>query len=250
MLRQFGRDARSGIFTCESQEATRFLMLKNGVVVGSRSTLDAERMGEFLVGQGVISNEHLDDASHFARRGKRLGEVLAELDLIDEVEIPHYVSQQTMEIACKAILQAESGADFTAKKDVAQILPEPLSVPEILMEVSRRASTIQSLAEGLQKEERCLEFCDDADALIEQIRPRAYEAFLLKRIRDGGTVASMFADNPVSVEDTARAIIGYLSTGIVELAEPSIEANEASEDSEASETSADDVDAPGITAPS
>lgn len=221
MLRQFGRDGRSGVFTCESEEATRFLMLKNGVVVGSRSTLDAERMGEFLVGQGVISSQHLDDASHFARRGKRLGEVLAKLDIIAEEEIPIYVSLQTLEIACKAILQAESGAEFEPKKDVAQILPEPLTVPEILMEVSRRTTTIQSLANGLRNEHRCLEFSEGSDELLQQIHPRAYEAFVLKRIREGGSVASMFADSVIAVEETARAIIGYLSVGIVELAEPS-----------------------------
>lgn len=218
MFRQFGRDRRSGVFICESEEATRFLMLKNGIVVGSRSTLDAERMGEFLVGQGVISSQHLDDASHFARRGKRLGEVLAKLDIIDEDEIPLYVSLQTLEIACKAILQAESGAEFEPKNDVAQILPEPLTVSEILMEVSRRTTTIESLANGLRNEQRCLECSDDSEELLQQMRPRVYEAFVLTRIREGGSVASMFVDTPISEEETARAIIGYLSSGIVELA--------------------------------
>lgn len=219
MLRQFGRDGRSGVFTCESPEATRFLMLKNGLVVGSRSTLESERMGEFLVRQGVISSQHLDDASHFARRGKRLGEVLAELDIIEEDEIPHYVSQQTLEIACEAVLQAESGADFAAQQDVAQILPEPLSVFEILFEVSRRTTTIEDLAEGLQKEDRSLELCDDSHVLMRQIDLRAYEAFVFKRMQNGGSVASIFLDSPISTVETARAIIGYLSVGLVEFAD-------------------------------
>ena len=219
MLRQFGRDARSGIFTCESAEATRFLVLKDGLVVGARSNIDTERLGEFLVRDGVISKEHLEDASHFARRGKRLGEVLIELDIIEEAEIAHYLSQQALEIACKAVLQAESGADFAARKDVVQVLPEPLTVCEILMHVSREATTVQSVVSGLQKEQRGLEFSEDSQALIERVRLRAYEAFVLGRIRSGGSVASIFSESPVSVEETARAIIGYLSIGIVEFAD-------------------------------
>lgn len=223
MLRQFGRDGRSGIFTCESGEATRFLVLREGLVVGARSNLVSERLGEFLVREGIISKQHLRDGSLFARRGKRLGEVLASLDIIDEDEIAHYVSRQALEIACKAVLQADSGADFEERKDVVQVLPEPLSVFEVLMEVSRQATTVKSLVSGLQKEQRGLEISEDSEALFDRVRLRAYEAFVLKRIRSGASVASIFSESPVSVEQTARAIIGYLSTGIVEFADtPSV----------------------------
>jgi hypothetical protein len=219
MLRQFGRDGRSGIFTCESGEATRYLVLKDGLIVGARSNLVSERLGEFLVRQGVISKQHLRDGSLFARRGKRLGEVLASLDVIDEEEIAHYVSQQAMEIACTAVLQADSGADFEDRKDVVQVLPEPLTVFEVLMEVSRRATAVRKLVSGLQKEERSLEISEDAPTVMDRVRLRAYEAFVLQRIRKGESVASIFSGSPVSAEQTARAIVGYLSAGIVEFAD-------------------------------
>lgn len=219
MLRQFGRDGRSGIFTCESGEATRFLVLKDGLIVGARSNLVSERLGEFLVRQGIISKQHLRDGSLFARRGKRLGEVLAGLDVIDEDEIAYYVSQQALHIACTAILQADSGADFEDRKDVVQVLPEPLTVFDVLMEVSRRATTVRKLVRGLQKEQRSLEISEEAQPRMDRVRLRAYEAFVLQRIRTGQSVASIFSDSPVSAEQTARAIIGYLSAGIVEFAD-------------------------------
>lgn len=229
MLRQFGRDGRSGIFTCESGEATRFLSLIDGHIVGARSNLVSERLGEFLVREGVISKQHLRDGSLFARRGKRLGEVLASLDIIDEDEIAHYVSLQALEIACKAIVQADSGADFEDRKDVVRVLPEPLSVFEVLMEVSRRATTVESVVSGLQKEERALEVSEDSESLFGRVRLRAYEAFVLKRIRSGASVSSIFSESPVSLEQTARAIIGYLSAGIVEFADaPSAKERESS----------------------
>ena len=219
MLRQFGHDGRSGIFRCEGPDATRFLMLRNGDVVGARSELDSERLGEFLVREGIISAQHLEDGSLFAHRGKRLGEVLAKLDIIDEDDIPYYVSRQALEIAIQAILHAGSAVDFEERKDVAPVLPEPLKVFEILMEVSRRASSMDGLVSGLQDDERRLELCDGVETFMAEVRLRGYEAFVLKRIQDRGSVASLFEDTPLPAEDTARAIIGYLSSGVVEFAD-------------------------------
>ena len=59
---------------------------------------------------------------------------------------------------------------------------------------------------------------EDSEALMKQVHHRAYEVFVLNRIRSGGSVSSIF-NSPVSVEQTARAIIGYLAIGIVEFAD-------------------------------
>ncbi len=224
MLRHFSEDRRSGILTCKSSEATRYLMLRDGVVVGARSTLDSERLGELLVRQGIISRQHLEDGSLFARKGKRLGETLAALGVIEEDEIAHYVAQQALEIAYNAILQAHAGADFQPSSDVAQILPEPLPVHEILLEVSRRAPTIEALISGLQREERPLVLAPGSDAILKQINLQAYEALVLGQIQSGRSVRSIFSQSPVSVEETARAIFGHLSMRIVEFADTSRDA--------------------------
>ena len=101
----------------------------------------------------------------------------------------------------------------------SRILPEPLPVPEILLEVSRRAPTIERLVSGLQKEERPLVLTPGLAAIMKQINLQAYEALVLRQIQSGTSGRSIFAQSPVSAEETARAIIGHLSMGIVEFAD-------------------------------
>lgn len=73
--------------TCEGTEVTRHLVFKDGAVTSSRSTEESERLGEVMVRQGCITEQHLKDASLFARKGKRLGEVLSDLGIIQPSEI-------------------------------------------------------------------------------------------------------------------------------------------------------------------
>ena len=86
-LRKLARERRSGILTCEGTEVTRHLVFKDGAVTSSRSTEESERLGEVMVRQGCITEQHLKDASLFARKGKRLGEVLSDLGIIQPSEI-------------------------------------------------------------------------------------------------------------------------------------------------------------------
>ena len=73
---------------------------------------------------------------------------------------------------------------------------------------------------------------------MEQINLRAYEALVLKQIQSGETVQSIFLQSPVSAEETARAIIGYLSIGIVEF----VDAPESGLVKQREDDSVDDVE--------
>ena len=104
-LRKFGREKQSGVLTCQSVEVARRMVFSDGEIVGARSSSTAERLGEVMVRHGHITEQHLNDATIFARKGRRLGEVLAELNIIKMEDVENYVRLQVLEICSSVILE-------------------------------------------------------------------------------------------------------------------------------------------------
>jgi hypothetical protein len=57
--------------------------------------------------------------------------------------------------------------------------------------------------------------------LMERVTMKPHEAFILSRITGSEPTRSVFALSPLSEEQTARAVLGHLYVGILELRESS-----------------------------
>jgi len=81
----FGK--RTGVLTCEADSARRAVYFHSGFVVSASSSLEQDRLGEVMIRHGRITQQQFEDASHFIKSGWKLGEILAELKIIEEEEI-------------------------------------------------------------------------------------------------------------------------------------------------------------------
>ena len=104
-LRTLARERRTGILTCQGVSVTRHVVLREGDVASARSSDDAERLGEVMVRQGTITEQHLKDATVFAKKGRRLGEVLVELNIIKSEEVEESVRMQILEVSSNVMIQ-------------------------------------------------------------------------------------------------------------------------------------------------
>ncbi len=220
-LRKLARERRSGILTSEGTAVTRHLVFKDGAVTSSRSTEESERLGEVMVRQGCITEQNLKDASLFARKGKRLGEVLSDLGIIQASEIEEYVRLQILEVASNIMIHPPKRIAFTTTKDTIQVLDQPVAVLDIIMEAARRTPAIDTHLKKLLEDDRHLSLTKDSLVLMERVTMKPHEAFILSRISGSEPTRSVFALSPLSEEQTARAVIGHLSVGILELRENS-----------------------------
>ena len=182
---------------------------------------DEERLGEVMVRQGSITEQHLKDATLFARKGKRLGDVLVDLHIIQAEEIEDYVRMQILEIASNVMIQPPKKLAFTKTKDTIQVVEQPVAVLDVIMEAARRTPKIDSHLKTLLADDRQLALTKDSMVLMERVTMKPHEAFILSRITGTEPTRSVFALSPLSEEQTARAVLGHLSVGILELRENS-----------------------------
>ncbi|MGH9318433.1 MAG: DUF4388 domain-containing protein [Vicinamibacteria bacterium] len=218
-LRTLARERRTGILTCEGAKVSRHVVFKEGGITAARSTDDSERLGECLLRQGCITEQHLRDATLFARKGRRLGEVLADLHIIQPAEIEEYVRMQIMEVASNVLIQPPKRMAFSSTKDVIQVVDKAVMVLDVIMEAARRTPQIEDHLKKLLEDDRHLSLTKDSMVLMERVTMKPHEAFILSRITGSEPTRSVFALSPLSEEQTARAVLGHLYVGILELRE-------------------------------
>ena len=111
----FGK--RTGVLTCEADAARRAVYFQSGFVVSASSSLEQDRLGEVMIRHGRITQQQFEDASHFIKSGWKLGEILAELSVIDEEEIESFVRLQLLDIACTQLIRPPKRLSFAALRD-------------------------------------------------------------------------------------------------------------------------------------
>ncbi|HXV62919.1 MAG TPA: J domain-containing protein [Vicinamibacteria bacterium] len=210
----FGK--RTGVLTCEASSVRRAVMFHSGFVVGARSTLAEDRLGEVMMRHGRITRQQFDDASHFIKSGRRLGEILVELKIVAAEEIETFVRHQLLDIVCMQLIAPPRKLAFAPVSEVEDVLKQPLSVADILMEAARRTPKLGKRLEALKNSGCRLGFPKDPMKRFQEVNLDPEEAFVLSRIDGTQTAKDIFAVSPLPEERTARTLIGLLQAELIE----------------------------------
>ena len=207
---------RTGVLTCEADSARRAVYFQSGFVVSASSSLDEDRLGEVMIRHGRITQQQFADASHFIKSGWKMGEILAELNIIEEEEIEPFVRLQLLDIACTQLIRPPKRLAFSPLTGVDNFLEAPLSVADILMEAARRTPRVEKQLDELKADDRKLGFPRDPLRRFQDINLNPEEGFVLSRIDGTQTPNDIFAVSPLPEEQTARALLGLLEAGLIE----------------------------------
>lgn len=215
-FRQLYLAKRTGVLICDDESGKRSIFFRSGFVVGARSSRPEHRLGEFLIRKGVITKQHFQDASHFIKSGWKMGEILAELSIIERDKIEEYVRMQLLEIACSVLIDPPQKLTFSDLSVVDSVVSIPLSVANVLMEAARSTPQIEGFVERLRADKRNLGFSSDALLRFQDVHLSPEEAYILSRIDGSENAREIFSLSPLSEEKTARILLGLLQAGIIE----------------------------------
>ena len=207
---------RTGVLTCEAGEARRAVYFSSGFVVSARSSREEDRLGEVMMRYGRITREQFEDASHFIKSGWRLGEILAELNIIGEEEIETFVRLQLLDIACTQLITPPKRLQFSNLSAVESSIGAPVSVADILMEAARRSPSLDKEFDALRSDTRKLGFPNDPLKRFQDVNLKPEEAFVLSRVDGTQTAKDIFTLSPLTEEMTARTLVGLLQAELIE----------------------------------
>jgi hypothetical protein len=129
----------TGLLAAYSDGVQRELSFESGALRMANSTSTRDLIGEYLVGEGVITRGQLEKALSAQTPGKRLGEVLVEQGLVRQDDVYGMLVRRTERICHDTIVLSSGSYCFAAVMDVGR-LPALLylDTQAVLMEAMRQ----------------------------------------------------------------------------------------------------------------
>lgn len=150
-IRRLHHDLWSGVVAVSSGDLTKGLYFRRGRFVFAASTVEDDKLGEFLVRTGRISRKQFAAALEAAQApGKRLGQALVEIGAVNDLDLEDLVAEQLHMIALSAF-RWTAGTALT--EDVEEPIPAdlalPLSTERLLLEGARTYPDPRRLEQAL-----------------------------------------------------------------------------------------------------
>jgi len=219
ILREIYVGRRNGTLTLVRGEERQSLRFRRGHIVNAHTNVVEERLGEMLVRRGLLSEAGLARAAEVVvRDGRRLGEVLAELDLLDANGLEDAVALHVHEMLAKVFLWHEGSYAFEEdpEPEAGQELTLKLSTGELILEAVQAVRDPDVVRYALGDMDRVLVLSGDPLLRFQKLTLSPEDGFVLSRV-DGVTSAHEIVQMiPLPAERTQRSLLGLLSTGVVE----------------------------------
>src|SRR5882672_10137165 len=150
-IRGLHRDLWSGVVAVSSGEVTKGLYFRRGRFVFAASTVEEDKLGEFLVRTGRISREQFAAALEAAQApGKRLGQALVEIGAVNDLDLEDLVAEQLHMIALSTFRWSVGTALLEAVEEpIPADLALPLSTERLLLEGARTYPDVRRLEQAL-----------------------------------------------------------------------------------------------------
>ncbi len=219
LLREIYVGRRSGSLVLARGGERHSLRFRRGHITNAQTNVVEERLGEMLVRQGRLSQQDLDRATEVVTRdGRRLGEVLGEMGLIDEAGLEEAVARHVHETLARVFAWTEGTYEFSEDPDDTGggELTLRLSMGELLLEAVRAVRDPEVVRLALGDRDRLLAPSGDPLLRFQKLTLTPADGFVLSRV-DGATSAREIVQMiPLPAEEVERSLFGLLSTGVIE----------------------------------
>jgi len=208
---------KDGALISETAGAKRLVFFERGYLVGAKSELVEERLGEVIVAEGGVTRAELEEATRFIRSGRKLGRILVELGYLKSGEIETYVRRQIVRIASAMLTSESQRLAFSTAIPVEAVTLSPVSIGDVFLEAAFHLTDIALYREKWLLDDYVLAQTRDALALAGHMILTADEAQVLDLVDERNTVREIVALSPLSEDRTLRLLLALRQAGIVSL---------------------------------
>lgn len=215
-LRGFVQAAADGRLDVLTGAITSRLWLEAGQVRAVVSDAEEEKLGQWLVGRGLIDRQQMAILLLRQPDGVRYGSFLVTEGVLDAERLERELAAQAIAIVSRLLF--ESGSFSLDREDR---LPGDASTLEmttasLLASAVRSAPDLQPLL-ALVPADSFVASTDDALLQLQHVQLTPSEGYLLSRVDGAGTVATLQHLVPMAREQLVRGLVALLVTGLVEL---------------------------------
>jgi curved DNA-binding protein CbpA len=217
VLRQIYVARRSGLLHFAQGDARYSVRFVNGNIVHAQSNLPQARLGQIMVEQGLLSQAHLQQAQQaVARTGRRFGEVLVEMGVLNWERLGDALAVQVRELLLQVFVWAEGSYEFEPRTDAAGQATLKLSTGEMILEAVRKVRGPAAVRHALGDLESTVILSTDPLLRFQRLTLSTVDGYVLSRVDGIATAREIVAMIPLPAEEIERSLLGLLCTGLVE----------------------------------
>jgi curved DNA-binding protein CbpA len=219
VIRKLYVNRRSGILHLARGETSKRIYFRKGSMIFANSDVDADRLGEFLIRQGVIDRDAFDKASKAMREtGNRFGRTLVELGFVPAEEMEARVVDQIQTIIYSLFAWDSGEYRFEQHENpVDEDIVLNLSTADIILEGTRRLDDMTKVRRALGDLNRVLQTTEDPLLLYQKMTTLSQsEFFILSRVDGNSSINDILSISPIGEDETLRCIYGLASAGVLE----------------------------------
>lgn len=214
-----GMGAKTGCLSITDRSNFGYIYFKNGRVIYASVLNRRDRLGELLVRNHVITRKDLSTAveKQQVAKGKKLGEILVEIDAISEEELHEYIQMQIEEAVYHLFAWNQGSFHF----DTDQMPDEEgiylVSIPPeaLLMEGARRVDEWSQVEKKIPSFDIVFQLDKHPDESQEDVDLTKEQKKVLPFI-DGVRTVNEIMDEAGLVEfETGKALYGLIQAGFV-----------------------------------
>lgn len=224
LLRRLHVERRTGLLHTRRGDDRASVCLIRGAIAWGHTNLYECRMGECLVRHGRLSTWDLDRASEIVvLTNQRLGRVLVEMGLLDEAGLDAALALHVREILLTVFAWSDGEWSFEAS-DPEQFKgvdrPLSLATAEVILDAVWSLPNPDVVRFALGDLDRPLVHTRDDRLRMQNVALTPEDGFLLSRVDGHLTARQVLGIAQMSSSEGERRLLGLLSTGMVEYAEP------------------------------
>jgi len=201
-----------GVVRVSRDGRQRLIYIENGLVVFAATNERESSLGPYLLRRRLLTPDVGREAARQVREGRRLGQVLLEMGVLDEAALKEAVSGQIREILWGAF-DWESGEVLfdIGERRSGEVIRIDLSIPEVILEGIRRAKDVRRLVQRLGHATTVLERTPGALLSLFSPAERAY----YDRVDGRTALQPLCSKGPGAAAENARVLYAFFCLGLI-----------------------------------
>lgn len=217
VLRRIAVDELSGDLQVTSPSAIKTIYFDRGFVVFAASNSKSDRLGQLLIRTGQITDADLDEALRLMGGKRRIGEALVGEGLLSEEELGQALGYQARAIATSLFAFMDGMYRFEEQTcPIPLELRLSLSIYRILLEGVRIMKNGPLIAAGLPSKKSVVRLAPVPPFSFEDVRFRPEELLVMEAAQKGRTLQGILERVPKKKGIVLRTTYGLLSAGVLQ----------------------------------
>ncbi len=217
LLQWAGGGKKTGILSLHNNPLRKKIHFKDGAIIGSSSNDTREYLGQFMLSEGIITEQQLKDAFDLQAQTKvMLGRILVKKGLVSEAKVGEILRMKAEETIYSLFLWTEAEFEFHENElpPGDQVLIS-IRVEDVLMEGLRRYDTSKRIRQVLPHNGVLLR--RTASALPRDIASRTFPKRMYDLVDGRRTLADIILEAHASEYNVCQVLYVMVQKGYLEV---------------------------------